>query len=66
MQVETRVKRLENLVVFPVFLAVMGLLLLTSAVPLVPVIDFMTSMKNGANGNVADQPVQLKSGGDLK
>ncbi len=47
MQVETRVKRLENIVVFPVFLSVMGLLLLTSAVPLVPVFEFMSGLKKG-------------------
>lgn len=46
LSVETRVKQLENLVVFPVFVAVMGLMLLTAAVPLVPVLDFMSSMKN--------------------
>jgi Flp pilus assembly protein TadB len=43
--VETRIKRLENLVVFPVFISVMGLMLLTAAVPLVPVIEYMSSMK---------------------
>jgi len=46
LSVETRVRQLENLVVFPVFVAVMGLMLLTAAVPLVPVLDFMSSMKN--------------------
>jgi len=34
--VETRVRRLENLVVFPVFGSVIGLLLITVAVPLIP------------------------------
>lgn len=47
LSVETRVKRLENLVVFPVFMAVMGLLLLTAAVPIVPVLDFMGSLNQG-------------------
>lgn len=37
--VEIRVKRLENLVVFPVFGAVIGLILLTAAVPIVPLIE---------------------------
>lgn len=44
LSVETRVKRLENLVVFPVFASVMGLLVLTSAVPLVPVLEFMDTL----------------------
>ncbi len=42
--VETRIKRLENLVVFPVFVSVMGLMMLTAAVPLVPVLDYMSSL----------------------
>jgi len=42
--VEGRVKRLETAVVFPVFLSVMGLMLLTASVPLVPVLDFLSSM----------------------
>ena len=42
--VETRVRRLENLVVFPVFTSVIGLLLLTAAVPLVSVLDFSRSL----------------------
>ncbi len=49
--VETRVKRLENLVVFPVFLSVIGLMLLTAAVPLVPVLDFMSTLKTDSVGN---------------
>jgi type II secretory pathway component PulF len=44
LSVETRVKRLENLVVFPVFASVMGLLVLTSAVPLVPILEFMDTL----------------------
>jgi len=43
--VETRVKRLENLSVFPVFMAVIGLILLTAAVPLVPVFELRDSIK---------------------
>jgi Flp pilus assembly protein TadB len=42
--VEGRIKRLENLVVFPVFVSVMGLMILTAAVPLVPVLDYMSSI----------------------
>lgn len=37
--VESRIKKLENAVIFPVFLAVIGLMLLVAAVPLVPLID---------------------------
>jgi len=44
--VETRVKRLENFVVFPVFVSVMGLMLLASAVPMVPILEFMSSMNS--------------------
>jgi type II secretory pathway component PulF len=39
LSVETRVRRLENLVVFPVFGAVIGLIMLTASVPLVPLLD---------------------------
>ena len=39
LSVEQRVRRLENVVVFPVFGAVIGLMLLTSAVPIVPLLD---------------------------
>ena len=44
LSVETRVKRLENSVVFPVFMAVIGLMLLVAAVPVVPVMDFFGNM----------------------
>lgn len=40
LSVEQRVKRLENGVVFPVFVSVIGLLMLVSAVPLVPLLEF--------------------------
>lgn len=46
LSVETRVRRLENLVVFPVFTAVLGLMLLTASVPIVPVLDFFQSLKS--------------------
>jgi Flp pilus assembly protein TadB len=42
--VESRVKRLENLVVFPVFISVMGLITLAAAVPLVSVLNFTDAM----------------------
>lgn len=46
LEVENRVKRLENMVVFPVFAAVLGMMLVTAAVPLVPILDFMDSLKS--------------------
>ena len=46
LSVESRVKRLETSVVFPVFLSVMGLMMLTAAVPLVPVLDFFSSLEH--------------------
>lgn len=40
LSVETRVRRLENFVVFPVFASVIGLILISAAVPIVPVFEF--------------------------
>ncbi len=51
LSVETRVKRLENSVVFPVFFAVIGLMLLVAAAPIDPVIEFFGSMDNKAVRN---------------
>jgi|GEM_PF-4601396 len=56
LSVETRVKRLENLVVFPVFAAVLGLILLTSAVPLVPVLKFRESLREGRTTSAILEP----------
>lgn len=39
LSVEHRIKRLETLIVVPVFLCVIGLMLLTAAVPLVPLFE---------------------------
>ena len=44
--VEKRVKKLENLVVFPVFASVLGLMLLIASVPLVPLLNLKDSFKN--------------------
>ena len=44
LSVEQRVKRLENLVVFPVFAAVIGLMCLTAAVPMVPILNLKDSL----------------------
>ncbi len=48
LSVEQRVKRLENFVVFPVFVSVIGLMLLTAAVPVVPVVNFAEQLKSQA------------------
>ena len=45
LSVESRVKRLENLVVFPVFVSVIGLMFVTAAVPMVPVLKLRETMK---------------------
>lgn len=47
--VEHRVKRLENLVVFPVFASVIGLMLLIAAVPAVPLLDLREILERGKN-----------------
>ncbi len=52
LSVEARVKRLENLVVFPVFASVLGLMLLTVAVPIVPVLQFREMLNEGKNGEL--------------
>jgi len=53
--VESRVKRLENLVVFPVFTAVMGLFLLTASVPLIPLLDFLDHLPAKGAGKILGQ-----------
>lgn len=50
LSVEQRVKRLENLVVFPVFASVMGLMLLIAAVPMVPLLDLKELLDKGKQG----------------
>jgi pilus assembly protein TadC len=50
--VEARVKRLENLVVFPVFLSVIGLMILTIAVPIVPVVEFFGTIEQKKVGQM--------------
>ena len=47
MTVEARVKRLESLVVFPVFFAVIGLTLLIAAVPILPVLNINEKLSSG-------------------
>src|SRR5262249_36639451 len=47
LSVEHRVRRLENWVVFPVFGAVIGLLLLVAAVPLVPLLEMDHRLRTG-------------------
>jgi Flp pilus assembly protein TadB len=50
--VETRVKRLENQVIFPVFGCVIGLMVLVSAVPLVSIKDFSDRLDKSADARV--------------
>ncbi len=63
LSVETRVNRLENMVVFPVFTSVIGLMILTASVPLVPVLEFFESVKmqnqtqSGATLSRVSEPV---------
>ena len=51
LSVETRIRRLENLVVFPVFISVLGLMLVSAAVPLIPLFEMNKKMGN------SNQPV---------
>ncbi len=44
LSVEQRVRRLENLVVFPVCASVLGLMLLTAAVPIAPLLNFAETL----------------------
>lgn len=66
LSVEQRVKRLENFVVFPVFASVLGLMLLTAAVPIVPVIKFTEQLKTQAAQTTAKsrQPLALEESKD--
>ncbi|MFN8390270.1 MAG: type II secretion system F family protein [Bdellovibrionota bacterium] len=64
LSVERRVKRLENFVVFPVFTSVLGLMALTVAVPIVPLLSlkeslekqprFVSESNGGANNEIAN------------
>lgn len=56
LSVEARVRRLENLVVFPVFGSVIGLILLTAAVPLIPLLE----LKDKLDGAVIER-VELQT-----
>jgi tight adherence protein C len=46
LSVESRIKRLENLVVLPVFFAVLGLVLVVAAVPILPVLNINNNLSN--------------------
>lgn len=54
LSVDRRVKRLENLVVFPVFTAVLGLGLLTAAVPLTSLLQLGDTLNYQQQVNVAE------------
>jgi len=62
LSVEARVKRLENLVVFPVFVSVIGLMFLTASVPLIPVLDLHKNLSTGSavSGEDLTSPVTEK------
>ncbi len=47
--VESRVKRLENFIVFPVFLSIMGLMCLVAAAPLAPLLEVVHSLDSNDN-----------------
>ena len=62
---ENRVRRLENLVVFPVFVSVIGLMCLTAAVPLVPVLKLKESLQRhsvvpGGPAQAGAKPLVIK------
>lgn len=64
LSVEARVKGLENAVVFPVFAAVIGLMLLVVAVPIVPVVDFFSGLDKQKLESVSKK-VNTFSGSEL-
>jgi Flp pilus assembly protein TadB len=63
LSVETRVKQLENFVVFPVFASVLGLMLLTSSVPAIPLLKFREAMQAGKTSVTIQQDSQLANEG---
>lgn len=48
LSVEQRVRQLESLVVFPVFISVMGLILVTASVPIVPLLNLKGTLESKA------------------
>jgi pilus assembly protein TadC len=60
LSVEQRVRRLENLVVFPVFASVLGLMVLTAAVPVVPLLNLKDILDK--KPELAAQGSQLSQG----
>jgi len=55
LSVEARVRRLENFVVFPVFGSVIGLILATAAVPLIPLLDLKDKLDASQVESAAEQ-----------
>jgi len=47
---EIKIKKLENAVVFPVFISVIGLMLMVAAVPLIPLLEMEQSFSPGSIG----------------
>lgn len=67
--VEGRIKKLENAVIFPVFGAVLGLMVLVAAVPLVPLIELREKLNPGsamAQAGALDKTVPLNTIGGGK
>jgi pilus assembly protein TadC len=66
LSVETRVNRLENMVVFPVFVSVIGLMILTASVPLVPVLEFFETVKaqSASQGTSLGNPQKTNASGN--
>lgn len=54
---EGMVRRLESAVVFPVFFAVIGLLVLVAAVPIVPLLELSNNMKQSQEASMLQSPV---------
>ena len=66
LSVERRVRRLENTSVFPVFASVMGIMMVTVAVPIVPILDLKETMQERANfGTPNTQNENLKEKNDF-
>lgn len=58
---EGMVRRLESAVVFPVFFAVIGLLVLVAAVPIVPLLELSDNMKQSQEASMLQSPVMQQS-----
>ena len=64
LSVEQRVRRLENFVVFPVFASVIGLMLLTAAVPIAPLLDLKESLNQRPKAGQFDAVASISPKGE--